>query len=283
MNLKQVDKRSGLTKTSFANEYLEPRIPVVFTDLMDSWPAKNKWTIDYFIKEHGHIEVPVYSADYSKAGSKYMEPDRYITFGEYLTLIEQGPTDLRMFLFNIFRHVPDLCHDFSMPTIMDGFINGFPFMFFGGEGSVVNMHYDIDLSHVFLNQFHGRKKVILFAPEQSKNIYHQPFTVTSSVDVSAPDFEKYPALKKAEGYEVILEPGETIFMPSAYWHHITYLDAGYSISLRANDSLVTRAMGAFNIAKHYVVDKGMNKIMGDNWKQYKINAARRRAEEAMVQ
>lgn len=279
MILKPIEKRSGLNRATFKEEYLAPRKPVVFTDLMDAWPAKEKWNIDYLIQEHGHIEVPVYSSDYSKAGDKYMAPDRYITFGAYLRMIEEGPTDLRMFLFNIFKHVPEMCHDFSTPTIMDGFVDSFPFMFFGGEGAVVNMHYDIDLSHVFLNQFHGRKKIILFPPEQSKNIYHQPFTVASSVDVSAPDYENYPALRKAEGYVCILEPGESIFMPSAFWHHITYLDASYSISLRANDSLVTRAMGALNIAKHFVVDRGLNKIMGSNWKRYKVDAAKRRAEE----
>jgi hypothetical protein len=68
-------------------------------------------------------------------------------------------------------------------------------------------------------------------------------------------------------------------MPSGYWHYIEYMDGGYSISLRANDSYVRRVRGLLNIARHYVVDRGMNKIMGENWRRMKAEMARRRAEE----
>ncbi len=278
MELRTVDRRTGLNRSSFKHEYLESRTPVIFTDLIDSWPAKNKWTIEYFKEEYGDLIVPVFSSNYSKAGKKYMSPDKEIPFREFLEELENGPTDLRMFLFNLFRHAPELCKDFKEFTIMDGFYKSFPYMFFGGEGSVVNLHYDIDMSHVFLNQFHGRKKVVLFAPEESTNIYHQPFTVTSAIDLNDPDYDKYPALKKAKGYECIIHPGDTLFMPSGFWHFITYMDGGYSMSLRSNESYVRKAKGLANIAKHYVVDKGMNRIMGDSWKKMKMDIAKKRAE-----
>lgn len=283
MELKAIERQTGLNKESFRKKYLNPMKPVIFTDLMDSWKAKEKWTIAYFKEKHGHLIVPVYSANYSKSGKGYMEAEMEIPFREYLEIIEAGPTDLRMFLFNIFRHAPELCQDFQSHTIMDGFIKSFPYMFFGGEGSEVNLHYDIDMSHIFLNQFHGRKKVVLFPPEESVNIYHQPFTVASSIkDFSNPDMEKFPALKRAKGYECVLQPGETLFMPSGYWHFITYLDGGYSVSLRANESYLRRVKGMANIAQHFVIDKGMNRIMGDNWNSMKAKIAKKRAEGASV-
>lgn len=282
LTLQSIEKRSGLTREIFTQEYLLPAKPVVFTDLIDAWPAKDKWTIAFFKEKYGHLEVPVVSNNYSKPGKGYMIPDMIIPLREYLEKLEAGPTDLRLFLFNIFRHAPELTQDFSMPTIMDGFIKDFPFMFFGGEGSKVALHYDIDLSHVFLNQFHGRKRVVLFSPEQSTHIYKHPFTVASYVDVNNPDYEKYPALRKVHGFETILNPGETVFMPSGYWHYIEYTDGGYSISLRANESYVRRAKGLWNIAQHYVVDKGLNKIMGDDWRKIKEKMAKRRAEEVAI-
>jgi len=279
MELKTIERRPGLNRDSFREEYLKPLKPVIFTDLMDDWAAKDKWTIEYLKEAYGHLIVPVYSADYSKAGKGYMTADREIPFGEYLEILEAGPTDLRMFLFNIFKHAPELCKDFQTPTIMDGFIKSFPYMFFGGEGSTVNIHYDIDMSHVFLNQFHGRKKVVLFPQEESTKIYHQPFTVASAIkDFANPDYDKYPALKNAKGYECIVSPGETLFMPSGYWHFITYVDGGYSISLRSNESIIRRAKGAMNIARHYVVDKGLNKLMGSSWNQMKNDIAFKRAQ-----
>ncbi|HMN91389.1 MAG TPA: cupin-like domain-containing protein [Saprospiraceae bacterium] len=277
LTLKPVDKRTRLTREEFAEAYLKPCKPVVFTDLTEAWPAKAKWTIEFFKDKYGHLEVPVVSNNYSKPGKGYMTPDMVIPLRAYLEKLEAGPTDLRLFLFNIFRYAPELTHDFFIPGITDGFIREFPFMFFGGEGSKVALHYDIDLSHVFLNQFHGRKRVVLFSPEQSKYLYQHPFTVASYVDVNNPDYEKYPALRKVEGYEVMLLPGETVFMPSGYWHYIEYTDGGYSMSLRANESYVRRARGLWNIARHYVVDKGMNKIMGDDWRKMKEGMAKRRA------
>lgn len=282
LSLKTVDRRTGLTREAFAEEYLKPRIPVVFTDLMDVWPAKEKWTIEFFKDVYGGLQVPVFSANYSKPGRGYMTPDRIIPFKEYLSFIESGPTDLRMFLFNIFRHAPELCNDFSIPTIMDGFYRDYPFMFFGGQGSKVALHYDIDLSHVFLNQFHGRKRVVLFPPERSRQIYQHPFTVASYVDINNPDYDKFPALRQVQGYECIIQPGDTIFMPSGYWHYIEYTDGGYSIALRANESYVRRVKGLWNIARHYVVDKSLNRLMGEDWRRMKEGMARRRAEETAV-
>ncbi len=277
LSLKAVDRREGLTRESFAREYLEPRTPVVLVDLMARWPARTKWTMEFFKDKYGQLMVPVFSDNVSKPGKKYMAPDKTIPFREFLEAIEQGPTSLRMFLFNIFKHAPELCDDFNMPTIMDGFIRDFPFMFFGGEGSKVALHYDIDLSHVFLNQFHGRKRAVLFSPEQSKRIYQHPFTVASYIDVNRPDYEQFPALRRVQGYETILQPGDTLFMPSGYWHYIEYLDGGYSISLRANESYVRRARGLWNIARHYMVDKSMNRLMGHEWRRLKEEMARRRA------
>ncbi len=282
MDLHQVDRRVGLDRESFKQEYLDTCRPVVFTDLMDTWPAKTKWSIDYLKTNYGHIRVPIYSENYRKPGKKYLEPDKNLPFREYLQMLESGPTKYRLFLFNIFRHAPAMCKDFTIPTITNGFYKEFPFMFFGGQGSSVDLHYDIDMSHVFLNQFHGRKRVVLFAPEESRHLYQMPFSVASYVDINHPDYQVYPALRKVTGFETILEPGETIFMPSGYWHYIEYIDGGYSMALRCSNSYAQRAKGLLNIAKMFVVDKGMNKLMGENWRTMKAEIAKRRAEGELV-
>ena len=279
LTLQPIEKKSGLTRKIFAEQYLEPLQPVVITDLMNDWEAKNNWTIDKLKKKYGQLEVPVVTPNYSKPGKGYMAADMSMSFGEYLTIMERGQMPYRIFLWNIFKHAPEMVNDFELPTIMDGFFKDFPFMFFGGKGSVTPMHYDIDMSHVFLNQLHGRKRVVLFSPEQSKNLYHHPYTVASYVDINQPDYKKFPALANVSGYEVTLNPGETIFIPSGFWHYIEYTDGGYSIALRANDSYVRRAKGAFSIARHYVVDKSMNRLLGEKWRGIKEVIAKRRAEE----
>ena len=43
MKLVPIEKRSGLTREEFIENYLKPSRPVVFTDLMKDWPAIEKY------------------------------------------------------------------------------------------------------------------------------------------------------------------------------------------------------------------------------------------------
>ena len=236
-----------------------------------------KWTFDFFRDNYGQLEVPVIGPDYHKPGPTYMKAGLTMKFGEYLDLIQKGPTDYRIFLWNVLDHAKELTADVSNPTICDGWVDNYPFMFFGGTGAVTSLHYDIDCSHVFHTHFWTRKHIVLFDQDQNPFLYQHPFTVQSHVNPLKPDFAKYPALQKATGHETILQHGETLFIPSMWWHHIEYMEGGYSISLRSRDSVLTLAKGLWNIARHFVIDKGMNAAMGPGWKKWKEEQAQKRA------
>jgi len=281
LNLQQVERRTGLTKKEFQEEYQKKNKPVIFTDLIDDWPAKDKWTFDYLRKNHGHIMVPVFDNDFRKAGEGYLSAKKEMKFGDYLELIETKPTELRMFLFNIFKHVPELTNDIRIPTITDGFLKKFPMMFFGGQGSKVDLHYDLDCATVFLTQFHTRKRVVLFPNEEGPKLYQHPFTVQSHVELDRVDFAKHPAFKHAKGFEATISHGETLFMPSLWWHYIYYLDGGFSLSLRSHTPY-TKARGIWNVSRHFVVDQGLNKVMGSKWNSIKENIAQKRAKAVKV-
>src|SRR5690606_25815055 len=161
----------------------------------------------------GHLNVPLYGKDYHKAGKGYMTPTTTMKLGDYLDIIQNEPTDLRMFLYNIFEHAPAMVDDFSMPTIMDGFLEKYKYMFFGGAGSNVALGYEIGDACVFHTHIMTKKECILFDENQTVLLYNQPFTVRRHVDVRNPDYDKTPALRHAEGYRTILEHRETLFMP----------------------------------------------------------------------
>ncbi len=280
MKLSPIEKRSGLTREEFIENYLKPKRPVVFTDLVKDWPAVQKWTFDWLRENHGHIEVPLFDKHIHDP-DKYFQPARIMSFGEYLSLIEEGPVDLRMFLFDIFKKVPELADDIRFPTIMNGFLKGYKYVFFGGEGSITGLHYDMDCSNVFLTQFQTRKEVILYAPEEAPRLYQLPFTVMSKVDPMNPDYEKFPAMRGLQGHHTILNHGETIFIPSLWWHYIRYIDGGFSLALRANDSPFTFLRGAFNLARHTLVDRGMTAVLGKKWHNWKHEKAAENARKVL--
>jgi hypothetical protein len=147
-------------------------------------------------------------------------------------------------------------------------------MFFGCKDSVTQMHFDIDMSHVFHTSIFGKKTITLFPFEHSKNLHRYPFTCRSYVNVDLPDFKKYPRLKNAQGYQVTLEPGETLYIPSGYWHHFVYDDAACAISLRCpSQTWQGKLHGAYNLLIMQSFDRLMNKISPQGWFDWKKQQA----------
>jgi hypothetical protein len=281
LNLSPVEIRDRITREEFQAEFAKPNKPVVMKDYCSTWAAKDKWTLDYFKSRHPDLMVPVYKEAFANTGTSYTSSDNKMRFADYLDLIAGGPTQYRMFLFNIFKHIPDLCDDFNYPGILDRYLTKYPFMFFGGEGSYVDAHYDLDLSHVILTQFHGQKKIILFAPEYSDYLYRHPLTVSANIDIGNPDFDKYPRLKEVPGFECTLEHGDTLFIPSGWWHYVYYETGGFSLSLRARpESLARRLQTGVKIFNLTVLDHGMSKLLGaQRWYGMKENMAVKKAEK----
>ena len=149
-------------------------------------------------------------------------------------------------------------------------------MFFGCKNSVTQMHFDIDMSHVFHTVIKGKRTIYLFPFEQSKNLHRYPFTCRSYIDVEKPDAEKFPNLKKAKGYKVELNAGDTLYIPSGYWHHFIYDEPGYSVSLRCpSQTLFGKLHGAYNLLVMQSVDRLLNKLSPKLWFNWKEQRALR--------
>ena len=273
-----IDRIHSLDRDSFQQRYLAPRRPVVLTRLAEDWPARAKWTPEFFRSNYGHLMVKVFDANFASPGRGYMSSMGKMSLSEYLERVLVDDADLRMFLYNMPSEIPALKADVLLPTIADGFSSRFMFMFFGCKGSVTPLHYDIDMSHVFHTAIHGTKRFTLFAPEDSKRLYQHPFTVRSYVDVDRPDYERFPALERTKGYEVILRPGETLFIPCGYWHHVYYEEGGYAISLRcSNERMGEWLQGWFNLLLVSPIDRVMNGLLADRWFRWKAQRAQARA------
>jgi hypothetical protein len=287
MQLGAVPTFEKIDPQRFKNEFYWPQKPVVLKNLAKEWPAYQKWNWDYFKKLVGDKRVGLYNNVKSDAYTPINTADDYKTFGEYINMISQGPAGWRIFLFNIFDHAPELVKDFTWPEhLMKGFVKKYPMLFVGGETSITHMHFDIDLSNILHTQFAGRKRVLLFPFEEQHKLYRKPFEVLSLADfsnyyeVGKVNYENFPALKLAKGYEVILDHGDTLFMPAGYWHHMEYLDSGFAMSLRAlQPSLSGKLKGVWNLFGMRGIDTLMKKTAPVWWyenKRKKVfeNAAR---------
>ena len=95
-----------------------------------------------------------------------------------------------------------------------------------GNRTVASCHYDApnNIACVVV----GRRRFTMFPPSQVDNLYPGPLELNpggqavSLVDFANPDFARFPRFKDAlaSGYSAELEPGDAIFVPSMWWHHV---------------------------------------------------------------
>jgi len=274
LNLLPIPRVENITLPDFQNLYMGPNRPVVFKDLASSWPATRKWTPEYLKQKYGDLRVKVYNASYAEPGKHYMSSLKTMSLKEYLHLVTTSTEDLRLFLFDMLREAPELREDLRLPSIADGFSKRFIFLFFGCKSSVTPMHCDVDMAYLFHTVFYGKKRVVLFPWEESKNLYKHPFNTRSYVDVDNPDFDKFPRLRDVTGYQETLYPGETLFIPSGYYHYVVYEEGGYAVSMRhPPQSLKMRLRCYINILMFLPIDKVMNKLLPDQWFRFKEKVA----------
>ncbi len=274
LNLSDVDRISTISSEEFSETYFTPLRPLIIEDYAKSWPALKKWTPEFFSEKHGEQLVKVYDGGFVEAGDSYMSQARTIPLKEFIEAVVETSQDLRMFLYNIKSEIPELVGDVVFPGLVKGLSKSFIFMFFGCKGSVTQMHFDIDMSHVFHTAIFGRKTITLFPFEQGKGLHRYPLTCRSYVDVHQPDFKKYPGLKEVQGYRVTLEPGETLYIPSGYWHHFVYEEASCAISLRCpSQTWQGKLHGVYNLTIMQSVDRLMNKLFPAAWFEWKKKQA----------
>ena len=78
----------------------------------------------------------------------------------------------------------------------------------------------------------GRRRFTLFPPDQFANLYVGPLDHTpagrpvSMVDLRQPDLDKYPRFREALASAQVAElgPGDAIFIPSMWWHHVEAIE-----------------------------------------------------------
>ncbi|WP_425230846.1 cupin-like domain-containing protein [Sphingomonas sp.] len=100
-----------------------------------------------------------------------------------------------------------------------------------GTAAIVATHHDTNENIACVAA--GRRRFTLFAPEQVANLYMGPFHVTpagtavSMAHVTAPDLDRFPrfAAALAEARYAELDPGDALYIPYGWYHHVEALSA----------------------------------------------------------
>ncbi|MBD2463902.1 cupin-like domain-containing protein [Oscillatoria sp. FACHB-1407] len=231
-----IERRSHISKEEFLEKYYATNTPVIITDMMHDWKAIETWTPEYFKAQFGEVEVEVQSG--REQNSQYeIKKERHkkkIRFADYVDMVTRGgdTNDYYMVATNRTMDKPEfqvLLNDLKpLPDFLNSNIpQGSVKLWFGPGGTITPVHHD--QSNVLAAHVCGRKRWRLISPHQTPKIYNYHYYF-SKVDLDNPDYEKYPLFKDVDVLDVVLKPGELIFVPVGWWHYVKALDVSISLS-----------------------------------------------------
>jgi len=229
----------------FEREIVNGGRPVVMRGLVDHWPAANAGKaggaglaayLSHLVRPDA---APVLHIPHEQSGLFFYNDA--LTGGNFETL--------RMPLTQLFERLLDLeaverppslaAQSLPEPAAAPGFslanpapvsVRGAVARLWIGNASIVQTHYDMNANVACAVA--GRRRFIFFPPSQTLNLYVGPFErtlagpLTSMVRLDAPDHERFPRFHLAwDQAEVAdLEPGDAIFIPYMWWHHVQSFD-----------------------------------------------------------
>ena len=231
-----IDRRSGLTQKEFLDQYYAQNTPVFMTDVCDSWSARTLWNYEYLVDKLGSVEVEV-MAD-RDADPKYeinANDHRFkMPFDEYVAKIQATGRSNDTYLV---ANNKLLATEAALPlwddfTEDERFLAPDPkhthaFLWLGPAGTLTPLHHDS--VNVLFNQVDGWKHLILIPSLEIHRVYNN-LAVYSEVDPLKPDLEQYPLFGDVQQIHIDVGPGQSVFIPAGWWHHVESLEPSISIS-----------------------------------------------------
>ena len=157
-----------------------------------------------------------------------------MSFREYIDHITQsdGSNDYYLVANNNFFARPGMKHLFDdivvFPEYLDANnVDHGVFFWFGPSGTVTPLHHDV--LNVLMAQVCGRKRITLIPSDQIGRVYNE-IGVYSEVDCEKPDLNEFPDFQDVPIQRFVLRPGEVLFIPVGWWHHVRSLELSVTVS-----------------------------------------------------
>src|SRR5688572_14648828 len=216
-----------------SEEAHETRLPLVIPGLFEQ--QSKLWSPGRLAKEWPDYEVgivvdlPLHGVPYREKSKDYQ---KNMKLAEFISLLHSGKScylnQMPISAFPKLQHELDL-HELKLTRI-------FAVNLWVGNKTRSGLHFD-NADNLF-GQVYGKKKAFMVSPAHSRFLY--PFTYNpskSQVDLDAPDFIRYPKSSLIEIWTCELNPGDGLFMPRGWWHHITSDHISISVNCWHGDSL----------------------------------------------
>lgn len=235
LNFDSIERKVKLTREAFLRDYYSTNRPVIIQGAMDNWEAMHKWNPAWLKKNFADriVEVQTNRHEDRLFEINMEKHKKQMLFGDYVDLItdHESSNDFYMTAYNSSQNrtaLKELWNDIDgLPEYLDTTSDRDGFLWFGPAGTITPLHHD--LTNNFMAQVCGRKLIKLISAHQMPNVYNHQHCY-SQIDMDNIDYNRYPLFKKASVIELILEPGEILFLPVGCWHYVRGLDISITMS-----------------------------------------------------
>eukprot|EP00035_Acanthoeca_spectabilis_P009068 m.162349 g.162349 ORF g.162349 m.162349 type:complete len:474 (+) comp14601_c0_seq1:13-1434(+) len=216
----------------------------VIHGLQVGWTAAAVWgDIVALTESHGHRWVPIEVGTWPNLEERLVTVRQF--FEEYFRPdIDTPATPAYLAQHNLFEQVPELQGHVSTPQWIND-VGGSLLeqsVWWGTSGTRTPLHYDTHDN--FLAQVVGYKYVRLYAASQTPHLYagtprvggggvaryKTGVNMSQIGDVETASLDDFPNLALAEFSDVVLGPGDTLYMPAGTWHYVRSLTPSMSVN-----------------------------------------------------
>lgn len=217
----------------FEREYRAPGRPVVLTGVLDLPALRAALDLARMRDAHGAATVPVARM---RGADLVVDPARGIAqdpsgLGDFLDGVAAGAA--RGYLMARAEQLPAAVRrELRAPRYCDGAPWVVSRLWVASADTVSALHRDLaDNLHTVVD---GEKVFTLVSPSQSDRVYPHGLRAglpnAARVDPERPDHARFPRSRGLRTVEARLSPGETIFVPHGWWHHVRTARGSVSIN-----------------------------------------------------
>lgn len=219
----------------FQRRFRDPALPIVLTGMARDWPALQQWSFDGLKTLFGDVVVPVHH-DLPLEGVPYdadaAAHQGEMTFAAFIDFITSNtcatPSYMAQRPSHAFADLRPFCRFQDITGERDLKRSGLH-LWVGTAHTRSGLHAD-RFDNLFA-QIVGRKEVFLAAPDQARHLYVYPdYIQKSRIDPEHLDETAFPKAGKATFFHGMVEPGDVVFIPKLWWHHIHSWDRSVSLN-----------------------------------------------------
>ncbi|MBL8917777.1 MAG: cupin-like domain-containing protein [Myxococcaceae bacterium] len=251
--LQRVPRFARLSPRGFIEHAVAPNRPVVLTAMMGDWKALTKWTWRFLRDTVGDAGVLVMehretAERYDLNVSDLSEPTTLREFIGWIQRVKHSNARYMVARNNGLASagLKPLARDVGFfGGILDRRrLDGFVSLWVGPGGTVTPLHQDT-ANNLFC-QVRGRKRFLLVDPANAE-LLRDCLSYYSDLDAERFDVKRYPYLAHVQKLEVTLGPGQALFIPAGWWHHVRSLSPSVSVSMTNFSALLDTDEASFPV------------------------------------